>query len=69
MKINLRPMVEMTKEEKETLRAFVASFEAACNDITDCDNCPFHNVHEAYNLNDSCPFFINSALYILGIFT
>lgn len=69
MKINLNPMVEMTNEEKETLRAFVANFEVACNDIADCDNCPLHSYRDDYNLNDSCPSFINSVLYTLGIFT
>ena len=67
MKINLKPMVEMTNEEKETLRAFVTGLEEACNDIDDCSNCPLNNTHDGYNLNDGCPAFIHSVLYTLGI--
>ena len=67
MKVNLSPTVVMTNEEKETLRAFVADFEVACNDIADCDNCPLHSIHEDYCLNNGCPAFIYDVFYNLGI--
>lgn len=67
MKINLKPVVEMTNEEKETLRAFVANFEVACNNIDDCDDCPLNSVHEHYYLSDGCPAFIHDVFNNLGI--
>ena len=38
MNINLNPMSEMTKEEKETLGTFAAIFDMACDNVADCDN-------------------------------
>lgn len=67
MKIILKPMVEMTNEEKETLQAFSADFEVSCNDVADCDSCPLCSIHDAYNLNNGCPSFIQSVFSALGI--
>ena len=67
MKINLRPIAEMTKEEKETLRAFVNGFEMACNDVADCNDCPLCSIRDNYNLNDGCPSFIHDVLSALDI--
>lgn len=67
MKINLKPTVEMTNEEKETLRAFVADFETACDDIGSCEVCPLQFIREDCNLSDSCSSFISRVLDKLNI--
>lgn len=67
MKINLNPIAEMTEEEKKVLQAFATGFDAACDDIDDCDNCPLHKLRDDYDLNDACPSFIRSVLSTLNI--
>lgn len=67
MKINLKPMVEMTNEEKETLCAFTNGFDQACESISSCEDCPLHTLHDDNNLSDTCPVFISRLFYTLGI--
>lgn len=67
MKINLKPMVEMTNEEKETLRAFAIGFNLACGDLCSCEDCPLHTLRDDNNLSDTCPSFISRMLDNLGI--
>lgn len=67
MKINLNPMAEMTNEEKETLRAFARAFDMACGNISSCEDCPLHVIHDDFQLDDTCPFFISRILDNLGI--
>lgn len=67
MKINLNPMSEMTKEEKETLRAFAAIFDKACDNVADCDNCPLRRIRDGYDIDDNCPSFIFSVFKALNI--
>lgn len=55
MKINLNPMSEMTKEEKETLRAFAAIFDKACDNVADCDNCPLRRIAMVMTLMTTAP--------------
>ena len=66
MKINFKPTVEMTNEEKETLRAFGIAFELACNDFS-CEACPLHILHDNYNLSKKCPSFIQSVFSAFDI--
>lgn len=67
MKISLKPMVEMTNEEKETLRAFATDFNVACDDLSSCEDCPLHTLRDDNNLSDTCPTFISRLFDNLGI--
>ncbi len=67
MKISLSPIVEMTNEERDTLRAFVANLTEACDKIDDCENCPLNRFREDYCLNDGCPPFIYDLFHVIGI--
>lgn len=67
MKINLKPMVEMTDEEKKTLLAFATDFKVACEDISSCEDCPLHTLRDDNNLSDTCTTFISRLFYALDI--
>lgn len=67
MKISLNPIVEITNEEKDTLRAFVANLTEACDKVDNCDICPLNRFREDCGLNDGCPPFIYDLLQALGI--
>ena len=67
MKINLKPMVEMTNEEKETLRAFATGFDMACDDISNCKDCPLYVTRDDFGLGDTCSSFISLVFDKLGI--
>lgn len=67
MKINLKPTMEMTEEEKKVLQAFATNFDLVCNDVGDCACCPLHTLSDDYNLSDTCPSFIFSVFKALNI--
>ena len=68
MRISLKPMVEMSEEEKETLRAFDTELTKACDSINDCHNCQLENICMGSRFDDCCSDFINKIFNALGIY-
>lgn len=68
MKINLKPVAEMTNEEKETLQTFSYNFRKACNEMSDCGTCVLDSIRKSSHLcGECCCNFVSEIFDALGI--